>query len=114
MSMIEVELPPEVGILVESLSMYCEKEYGNQPLILALLESIKRGNPTPTDKEKDVIIEQMAGAYMIQHALGQVGSETMKLNRRIEKLESDVQKLCVLIDVLCDERKIPRPQVAIN
>lgn len=114
MSMKEVELSPEVGILVESLSMYCEKEYGDQPLILALLESIKRGNPTPTDKEKDVIIEQMAGAYMIQHALGQLGTQNLDLHRRIQKLESDIQKLCVLIDVLCDERKIPRPQVAIN
>jgi hypothetical protein len=107
MKIAEVQIPPEINSLVQHISDYCDKHYGNQPLLLGLMESLRRSFPdNPTEHDKDVSIEALARAFMIQSTLGQLGQENLMLLSKIEQLESDVKKLCTMIDMLCsDDRK---------
>lgn len=92
---------PAYADVVSRLGLHCKK-YEGRPLIEGLLETLHEFSPeNPSEDSKKGTMQQMLGYYLIQASLTNLGLENQQLREQVERLESDMKKLCTVIDVLC-------------
>ena len=80
---------------LDKVDDYCRQRYGNKPLIVSLMETVRNGygGEIPPDADSDKVVEQLAAYYMINMAVCQMQDE-------IDQLKADLKKMAQVIDVM--------------
>lgn len=98
---------PHLEDLLDHMDDYCRSAYNNMPLVVALMKSIRSewgDEPYPPEDERSEAVERLAQAYMLSLGIQQLGE-------RLDNLETQLDKLTVVIDSLCEEIMGEKPVV---
>ena len=90
-------MTPKMEQALDLVNDYCQQRYADQPLIIALMESVRHSYEGEDPADANKAREQAASYYMINMAICQMQDE-------IDQLKDDLKKMAQVIDIMNTEK----------